>query len=1536
MDAAYLDALTNGQVEPYRAEPYRPVQDWISHWAAADPGRTAVIFGDRNVSRGELERRANHLAYRLMRSGVGPDVLVGVVLERSVELLVALLAVLKAGGAYVPLTPDAPPARLAEVAADSGLRVILTQASLAGKLPRGVSPILVETEAGEADAAPAPPLHSDNLAYVIYTSGSTGKPKGVAVAHGPLAMHCRVTGLLYDMDENSREFHFISFSFDGAHERWLTALVRGASLVLRDESLWSAEKTLAAIGRHGVTHAGFPPVYINELAAWAEDTGQCPNVDLYSFGGEAMPAAGYERVRRALRPRTLINGYGPTEAVVTPLVWKVGANTPCDAAYVPIGRPVGDRRAYVLDDRLQPVPVGVEGELYIGGSGLARGYVGRPDLTAERFVPDPFGPSGGRMYRTGDMVRRRPDGAIDYVGRADYQIKIRGYRIEPGEVEAHLLSHPKVRVAVASAMNAPGGRRLVAHVAAPQAGTELEAELKAHLSDELPDYMVPSRIVVLPALPLLPTGKVDRRLLPEPDWGSGTNSATGSNPKSQVQPEGEAERTLARIFAEVLGVPAVGATDNFFELGGDSILSLQLVSRARRAGLVLTPRHVFRHQTVRTLAAVAEHEMPAAIAECGPASGDAPLTPIQRWFFETPIPQRHHWNQPMLLLPRQTLDAQVLGRAVAAVVAHHDALRLRFTQDGDGRWTQAYGEPKVHDWLWVRDVADEAEQHAALDHAQRSLDLAQGPLLRALLIERWDGTQRLLVVIHHLVVDGVSWRILPEDLQTAYGQALAGQPITLPETSSSFGAWGRRLTAYASSPELLSELPYWQSVRDDGSSDLPVARPQGANTIAHQVEHMQRFDRDFTGRLMTAGRAWRAGVEDLLLTALARTLCRHTGKGSALLMLEGHGREDLFTDVDVSRTVGWFTSLYPVRLTPDADLEASLKAVKEQLRAMPRRGVGYGVLRRMASAPVQASLASLPWPSVTFNYLGRFEGLSGGMFALAPESPGRYQSDAAPLVAELVVTGQVVESALSLAWTYSAARHDAATIEGLAKVFGAELQALVELCCAPGAGGLTPSDVPLAGLTQSVLDALPLPASEIEDVYPLSPVQRGILLHSLRSPALHVTQIQVEVEGLDAKRFARSWEAAAQAHAVLRTGLLWQGEKPLLLVRQRVPSPVAQLDWLGALEGDESGDSGELDDDRIARLARQEREHVADLTSPPLTRVLVVRLSGDRYRLVLSSHQLLLDGLSMSRLIGEVLTRYHGGVPAVPAGRYRDYIAWLAQRDHAADQSFWRGVLAGVEAPTLLAAALSAPGLESGPAVPSEQAAPGPATVGEPAYGRVKRRLDRTVSEALKAFAHREGVTVNTVVQGAWTLLLSRITNQRRVVYGTTATGRPPALRDTEPPLGLFTNTLPMTSELDPAKLVGDWMRELQTRNVALREHEHWSLDEIQSWVGLGGVSLFDTQLVFENDSMDQALREHAGKSLRFGEVSNAGNTRYALTLTVQAGADVDIGWSWQREAIGEDRIERLTQQFALLLQRLMVAAMTPLGRIALADEQER
>ncbi|MGU3547001.1 amino acid adenylation domain-containing protein [Methylobacterium sp. A52T] len=601
-----------------------PVHVTIAGFARADPERTAVIFADRATSRGALDAAANRIAHRLAETGIGPDTVAAVMLPRSPGLLAAYLGVLKAGGAYLPLGLDLPDARIAAMVADSGARVLVTDRAHAGRGPAAVPRILIDADAPDAGAGPPPPvaLHPENLAYLIYTSGSTGKPKAVAVAHGPLAMHVRATAPLYEMDADSREFHFITFNFDGGHERWLTALACGASLVLRDDALWSPAEVFAAFRRHGVTNAGFPPSYVRELTRWAEQEGGAPTLDLLSFGGEAMPRDELARVNRALGPRRLINGYGPTETVVTPLVWKVPAGTTCDTPYAPIGSPVGDRTAWVLDEALHPVPVGVVGELYIGGTGLARGYLALPGLTAERFVPDPFGRPGARLYRTGDRAARRPDGALDYRGRADEQVKIRGQRVEPGEVAAALRAQPGIAQAAVVARRKPDGpARLVAYaVPAPGAHPDPQ-DLRRALAHDLPEALVPAAIVLLGALPLSPSGKLDARALPEPDADA---PAPDADP-----PRTATERRLADLWAAVLGLPGpdvVARSDTFFERGGDSILVMKLVAAVQESlGPRLPLRAVFDHPTLADLAARID-----ADGSTGGA-GAADLTDMESW-----------------------------------------------------------------------------------------------------------------------------------------------------------------------------------------------------------------------------------------------------------------------------------------------------------------------------------------------------------------------------------------------------------------------------------------------------------------------------------------------------------------------------------------------------------------------------------------------------------------------------------------------------------------------------------------------------------------------------------------------------------------------------------------------------------------------------------------------------------------------------------------------------------------------------------------
>ncbi|OPE06471.1 non-ribosomal peptide synthetase, partial [Pseudomonas aeruginosa] len=604
-----IGQLWNRSDSGYPATPL--VHQRVAERARMAPDAVAVIFDEEKLTYAELDSRANRLAHALIARGVGPEVRVAIAMQRSAEIMVAFLAVLKAGGAYVPLDIEYPRERLLYMMQDSRAHLLLTHSHLLERLPipEGLSCLSVDREeewAGFPAHDPEVALHGDNLAYVIYTSGSTGMPKGVAVSHGPLIAHIVATGERYEMTPEDCELHFMSFAFDGSHEGWMHPLINGARVLIRDDSLWLPERTYAEMHRHGVTVGVFPPVYLQQLAEHAERDGNPPPVRVYCFGGDAVAQASYDLAWRALKPKYLFNGYGPTETVVTPLLWKARAGDACGAAYMPIGTLLGNRSGYILDGQLNLLPVGVAGELYLGGEGVARGYLERPALTAERFVPDPFGAPGSRLYRSGDLTRGRADGVVDYLGRVDHQVKIRGFRIELGEIEARLREHPAVREAVVVAQSGAVGQQLVGYVVAqepavadsPEAQAECRAQLKTALRERLPEYMVPSHLLFLARMPLTPNGKLDRKGLPQPD--------ASLLQQVYVAPRSDLEQQVAGIWAEVLQLQQVGLDDNFFELGGHSLLAIQVTARMQsEVGVELPLAALFQTESLQAYAELA-------------------------------------------------------------------------------------------------------------------------------------------------------------------------------------------------------------------------------------------------------------------------------------------------------------------------------------------------------------------------------------------------------------------------------------------------------------------------------------------------------------------------------------------------------------------------------------------------------------------------------------------------------------------------------------------------------------------------------------------------------------------------------------------------------------------------------------------------------------------------------------------------------------------------------------------------------------------
>ncbi|WP_439854944.1 non-ribosomal peptide synthetase [Pseudomonas yamanorum] len=1500
--------------------------------ALARPDAPALTFAGQTLSYSELDSRANRLAWMLRERGVGPQVRVGLALPRSLEMVIGLLAILKAGGAYVPLDPEYPLDRLHYMIEDSGIGLLLSDVAMfdaLGELPASVGRWCLEDDLPTLADYPASELPFISLpqhqAYLIYTSGSTGKPKGVVVSHGEIAMHCQAVIERFGMRPDDCELHFYSINFDAATERLLVPLLSGAQVVLRAQGQWDAEEICGLIRQHRINILGFTPSYGSQLAQWLATQNQTLPVRMCITGGEALTGEHLQRIRAAFKPALFFNAYGPTETVVMPLASLAPKTLEEGAGSVPIGSIIGARVAYILDADLALVPQGATGELYVGGAGLAQGYHQRPGMTAERFVADPFATNGGRLYRTGDLVRQRADGLVEYLGRIDHQVKIRGFRIELGEIETRLLEHEAVREAVVLALDSPSGKQLVAYLVSDEEHGALRESLKAHLKAQLPDYMVPAHLIVLDSMPLTANGKLDRRALPQPD--------PEANRQQYVAPRNELEQTLAAIWCAVLNVQQVGLDDNFFELGGDSILSIQVVSRARQAGIHFSPRDLFQHQTVQTLAAVATRTE-QVIAEQGVLTGASGLTPIQHWFFDTDIPERQHWNQALLLEPVQALEPHRLEQALLAVLEHHDALRLSFTQR-DAQWHAEHLAVPEGGLLLQAQVADMEQCSALFTDTQRSLNLAHGPLLRALLVDGPQGQRRLLIAIHHLVVDGVSWRVLLEDLQTVYRQLSDGQPVSLPAKTSALRDWAARLQAYAGSESLREELDVWQQQLAGPAVELPVDRPQGSLRNRDADTLSVRLDAERTRQLLQqAPSAYRTQVNDLLLTALARVLCRWSGHESALIQLEGHGRETLFDEIDLTRSVGWFTSAYPLRLTPlhieeAAGQGASIKAIKEQLRGVPHKGLGYGVLRYLADDLCRQTMAALPSASITFNYLGQFDQSFGAdaLFHPLDESAGIAHDPDAPLPNELSVDSQVYGGELVLRWTFSRERHDSQTIAELADAYLAELQSLIEHCLKEDAGGLTPSDFPLAHLTQGQLDALPVPANAIEDVYPLTPMQEGLLLHTLLEPGtgLYYMQDRYRINSaLDPERFAKAWQAVIARHEALRASFCWNvGEDMLQVIHKPGSTPIEYLDWSQEPESEQ--------EPRLQALLKSEREAGFDLLNQAPFHLRLIRVGEARYWFMMSNHHILIDAWCRSLLMNDFFDIYtalgegRDAQLATPP-RYRDYIAWLQRQNLAEARQWWQQNLQGFERTT--------PIPSDRPFLREHAGHSGGMMVGD-----CYTRLDVRDGAQLRELAQAHQLTVNTFAQAAWALVLRRLSGDRDVLFGVTVAGRPVEMPEMQRTVGLFINSIALRVKLpedDQQCSVRQWLSGLLDSNMQLREYEYLPLVTIQENSELPkGQPLFDSLFVFENAPVEVSVLDRA-QSLNATSDSGRTHTNFPLTAVCYPGDDLGLHLSYDQRYFDETTVQGMLGEFKRLLLALVQGFHGDMADLPLIGEQER
>ncbi|GCE15700.1 non-ribosomal peptide synthetase [Tengunoibacter tsumagoiensis] len=1521
----------NQTAQNYASESW--VHQEFEKQAALHPDAPAVIAGPHQLSYADLNLRANELAHTLQAYGVRPEGKVGVFIERSLDLPVALLAILKAGGAYVALDPTLPEQRLAFLLADAQASLVLTQEHLQARLTAYTGRILcLDTTSTSriTQANPTSSVSSQNLAYTIYTSGSTGVPKGVEVTHASLMNLITWHQRTYQIRQDDRATQIAGLGFDASVWEIWPYLTAGASLYLVDDAMVTSPGELVEwLCQQKITISFIPTPLLETMyeLPWPEK------------GALRFLLTGGDRLKRteATLPCPLINHYGPTENTV---VTTSGVVEPGQTMGLPsIGRPIANTQVYLLDTRLEPVPPGVVGEIYIGGDSLARGYLHRPEQTAERFIPHPFHKKPGeRLYRTGDLARYLPDGQIDFIGRRDHQVKIRGFRIELGEIETVLLQHPALQEVLVQALEElPGRIRLVGYLVPHNRQDCSISAIRSYLESRLPDYMIPAAFVLLEAFPLTSNGKIDRKALPHPEWTIQRENSELSRPLTPT------EQQLLTIWSQVLGIQGLQIHDNFFEVGGDSILAIQIVARAHQSGLHLTPKELFSHQSIFALANSIVPNLPP-IAALPETLEEFPLTPIQHYFFEQELSAMDQWGQGMQLDASQSLRPALLEASIHALIAHHSALRLRFSKEASG-WKQRISEPE-DDVLTFRCIdlsalPPTAQEQVMVMHAnqlQMALHLSSGPLLQSVLFLRGqEHDDRFFLFVHHMAVDTISWQILLQDLQTAYSQLLTNAMVQLPPTMTSFAHWAEQLTRYARSPRVLQQSAYWLQPAYFQAYPLPTDGPLAGNSRGSvRSVYLALAPEETTLLLTEARRHAHIQVQELVLTALTQTLTHWSQKSHLLIDVEGHGREDLFEEVDLSRTVGWFTTITPVLLSTGlaaTDGEA-LRAIKQQLRSLPEKGIGYGLLRYLSEDETLSSqIRSQPGAQISFNYLGQFDQVqaASALFHHVREYKGQPHNaqDRRPYLFE--ISCFILDGQLQMGWSYSEHVYRPDTIEMLLNTCVAHLRRLLQECLSSQENPYVPADFPDVLLRQEELDLLyslftqaqghheTAQAITLEAMYRLTPMQEGILFHSLSNPAegMYVEQLVCEINGeLNLPLFEQAWQEVIERHAILRTSFHWQQlDKPVQVVHRHVPFSLQS--WHTPYSPAE-----------LTQFLQQDRVAGFSYDRAPLMRLTLLHAGTNHFYLVWSHHHILLDGWSVSIVFQEVLTLYegfyHGSSLALPpVFLYQDYVFWFYQQDAAQARTFWLQTLQDVTAFTAFSYDRSLAH------VTSEQT--------KIDYQQQQIHLSAETLGALQAFGQRSQLTFNTLVQGAWALLLHHYSREHDVIFGTTVAGRPTELPGADRMVGLFINTLPVRVHIpvdSSERSLTAWLQELQIQQVEAREFAYASLADIQRWLEVpAGQALFESLLVIENYPVQETLKQQLA-DLNIRGLPAIERTNYPLTAVV--GTSGLLSLNYDCRFFNAETITRLLGQLHYLLEQFPALGQNPPTSLSLLRQSEQ
>ncbi len=1472
------------------------------------PNKIAVCFENQSLSYRELNQKANQLAHYLRQQGVVAETLVAICMERSIEMIVGILGILKSGGAYVPIDPEYPRARIKFIFEDCRAMFVITQFRLAKKIHTITDGAVITV-----DKIKNIKIHnkesislnfdSSQLAYVIYTSGTTGKPKGVLIKHQGVVNTVLAKLRKFAINHSDRILNFSTLSFDASVWEIFPCLFAGATLYLaRKENLLPGSKLTNFLEQNKITIATLVP---SILAITPPPS--TSHLRIIISAGESCSKA---VVKQWENVPVFVNAYGPTEFTICAAMAIVGK----DAKKITIGRPIPNTKIFILDDNMQPLPMGITGELYVTGHGLAKGYLNRDALTKSKFIPWALEHGTNEVsqivYKTGDLARWLPDGNLEYMGRVDEQIKILGCRAELGELEEIAVTYPNILQAAACLDTTAEKNQINLFFIKKSNRNAIDiAKFNRFLKKQVPRYTVPSKIIEIARFPRTVNGKIDKNLL--------LKKPSLINEQAVEGPMSVKETLLLKIFQKLLGIDSLNLEDNFFFLGGDSILAMHLISKINALGFQCSVRDVFEAPTIKKL--VKKLHEKTAIKPTEPLAKDFTLTPIQHWFFEQSFTHPQQFVQTCWLEFQKTVDAELLLCCLREIIEWHEIFRLRFKKE-QGNWQQYYAD-KVNELcanfsviddpaLVVQNFASEWAMNVAQD-----FDFETGYLLKVALVRQQGQITHLLLVAHHLIMDGVSWQIFLDELQSLYVGSKEEESANWQKfaNSTSYQQWVYALDNYVASNSFKQEQGYWQGIGP--FTPIPIDHQRGINTEFFADSVTIKLTAGKTYQLLrTLARTHHLNVEEILIALLVKTLIHWCQTDYITLDIERHGREELTKAINLSGTLGWFTSVVSLQLSCNIGLSLLeiVQMVQEQLKTLPYHGIGYGLRQysEKKSFKQQAQIA--------FNYWGQLDqAFAQNFFSLGELKLLSHPENKRPYL--ITIDAVIKNKQLELSWIYSRNYHRRETIEKLTQYFLADLKDLLSAKFLTEHFPTTISSFPEVSAQALEQIAQTYAKSEIKNIYPLAPLQKGLLFHALESPTSEAYAVQLVWKSeanklLSIERLQKAFDFVVNRHDALRTSFIWEHiEQPLQIVWEKVQTPWTHYDWSAVHLGEEQ-------QQRLEVFLRAERQSGFDFHSSGLLRGTVFNLPEHRHYIVITLHHILIDGWSLPLMLQEVSHHYEAleQLNFIPAKQYGDYIQWLQQQDSAKAKVFWTEYLRGFSSPTVLEPLMKSHGPKAGSVVDIQEH---------------RWNLEEVLMWQITRFVQENHLTLSVFFQGIWGLLLQHYSQSDDVVFGVTVTTRDPTMTQAEQIVGLMINTLPMRIAYQNNQPLTQYLAQIQANFAQVLPYHSTALSDIQEWSEVpNDQPLFDSILIVEN-----YLRiEKPTTIMPFNEVRIIEPTHYPLTCIIVPGKQGAIQLNYDQNRIFPGVIQQLQQHFNGLIGTFLQQPQQLLHEISLLTSEER